>query len=104
MLALCPSDAFLRWNDGWTCVRIKTFPILYLFYFLRKRDLKVFAGGVTGALTSGAISIYVFGWELNRTYLLQVMPSALLGEGSDPYNLQAASLSSLLHRFFIYEP
>jgi hypothetical protein len=83
---------------------LKTFPILYLFYFLRKRDLKVFAGGVTGALTSGAISIYVFGWELNRTYLLQVMPSALLGEASDPYNLQAASLSSLLHRFFIYEP
>ncbi|WP_433963569.1 glycosyltransferase 87 family protein [Tunturiibacter psychrotolerans] len=83
---------------------LKIFPILYLFYFLRKRDLKVFAGGVAGALVSGAISIYVFGWELNRTYLLQVMPSALRGEASDPYNLQAASLSSLLHRLFIYEP
>jgi hypothetical protein len=83
---------------------LKIFPILYLFYFLRKRDLKAFAGGVAGALTSGAVSIYVFGWELNRTYLLQVMPSALRGESSDPYNLQAASLSSLLHRLFIYEP
>jgi len=83
---------------------LKIFPILYLFYFLRKRDLKAFAGGVAGALTSGAISIYVFGWELNSTYLLQVMPSALRGECSDPYNLQAASLSSLLHRLFIYEP
>ena len=83
---------------------LKIFPILYLFYFLRKRDLKAFAGGVAGALVSGAISIYVFGWELNRTYLLQVMPSALRDEASDPYSLQAASLSSLLHRLFIYEP
>lgn len=83
---------------------LKIFPILYLFYFLRKRDIKAFAGGVAGALTSGAVSIYVFGWELNRIYLLQVMPSALRGEASDPYNLQAASLSSLLHKLFIYEP
>ena len=83
---------------------LKIFPVLYIFYFLRKRDLRAFVGGIAGALMSGAISIYVFGWELSRIYLLQVMPSALRGEASDPYNLQAASLSSLLHKLFIYEP
>jgi hypothetical protein len=83
---------------------LKIFPAVYLLYFLRKRDLKAFVGGVLGSLSVGVASIYVFGWELHRTYLLQVLPSALRGEGLGPYNLQAASLSSLLHRLFIYEP
>jgi Glycosyltransferase family 87/WD40-like Beta Propeller Repeat len=83
---------------------LKIFPVFYLLYFLRKRDLKAFAGGVTAVLSAGAVSIYVFGWELHRIYLFQVLPSALRGEGLDPYNLQAASLSSLLHRLFILEP
>ncbi|HEY6373957.1 MAG TPA: hypothetical protein VIX90_00395 [Edaphobacter sp.] len=50
------------------------------------------------------VSIMTFGWELHRTYLFQVLPASLRGEGLDPYNLRAASLSSLLHRLFIYEP
>jgi hypothetical protein len=83
---------------------LKIFPVLYLIYFLRKRDLKAFAGGVVGVLSTGAVSIYVFGWELHRVYLLQVLPATLRGESVDPFNLQAASLSSLLHKLFIYEP
>jgi glycosyl transferase family 87/WD40 repeat protein len=83
---------------------LKVFPALYLLYFLRKRDLKAFAGGVLGFLSTAVVSIYAFGWELHRVYLFQVLPSALRGEGLDPYNLQAASLSSLLHKLFIYEP
>src|SRR5260370_1560517 len=83
---------------------LKIFPILYLPYFLRKRDLRAFAGGVLGAVGTAVVSVLVFGWELNRTYLVEVLPSALRGEGLDPYNLKAASLGSLLHRLFIYEP
>jgi Glycosyltransferase family 87/WD40-like Beta Propeller Repeat len=83
---------------------LKIFPVFYLIYFLRKRNLKAFAGGVVGVLSVGALSIYVFGWELHRVYLLQVLPATLRGESVDPFNLQAASLSSLLHKLFIYEP
>jgi Glycosyltransferase family 87/WD40-like Beta Propeller Repeat len=83
---------------------LKIFPIVYLLYFLRKKDLKAVAGGVLGALGSAAVSVVVFGWQLNRTYLQQVMPAVLRGEGLDPYNLQAASVASLLHRLFIFEP
>jgi hypothetical protein len=83
---------------------LKIFPVVYLLYFLRKRDIRAFVGGVVGILSAGAVSIFVFGWELHRVYLFQVLPSVLRGEGLDPYNLQAASLSSLLHRLFIYEP
>ena len=83
---------------------LKVFPVLYLLYFLRKRNLRAFAGGVVGGLGTVVVSVLAFGWQLHRTYLFQVLPRVLRGEGLDPYNLKAASLSSLLHRLFIYEP
>jgi Glycosyltransferase family 87/WD40-like Beta Propeller Repeat len=83
---------------------LKIFPIVYLVSFLRKRDWRALAGGVVASLGSFTASILLFGWELNRLYLMQVLPATFRGEGLAPYNLQAASLSSLLHRLFIYEP
>jgi Glycosyltransferase family 87/WD40-like Beta Propeller Repeat len=83
---------------------LKVFPAIYLVYFLRKRDLRAFVGGVAGSLCTGLVSFFVFGWELNRLYLTQVLPSVLRGETVDPYNLQPSSFASLLHRLFIYEP
>ena len=83
---------------------LKIFPVIYLLYFLRKRDARAVAGGMTGCLIATMVSVAVFGWTLHRTYLAQVLPAALRGDGLDPYNLIAASLSSLLHRLFIYEP
>jgi hypothetical protein len=83
---------------------LKIFPIVYLFLFLRKRDWRAFAGGVVASVGSFAVSILLFGWELNWIYLAQVLPATFRGETLAPYNLQAASLSSLLHRLFIYEP
>jgi len=83
---------------------LKIFPILFLVYFIRKKDLKAIVGTIIGGASTVLVSLFVFGWQLNRTYLTQVLPAALHGEGLDPYNLSAASLSSLLHRLFLYEP
>jgi hypothetical protein len=83
---------------------LKIFPIVYLLYFLRKRDWRAFTGGIVASVGSFAVSVLVFGREIHRVYLAQVLPATLRGESVDPYNLQAASLSSLLHRLFIYEP
>ena len=83
---------------------MKIFPVIYLLYFLRKRDWKAVAGGVTGGLSTVVLSVMVFGWQVNRTYFFQILPSALRGEALDAYSLKVASLSSLLHRLFIYEP
>lgn len=83
---------------------MKIFPVLYLLYFLRKRDWKAAAGGVVGGLGAVVVSVLVFGREMNRTYLFQILPSALRGEALATYALKIASLSSLLHRLFIYEP
>lgn len=83
---------------------LKIFPVIFLLYFLRKRDWRAFAGGAVAGLAAALVSIATFGWELHRVYLSQVLPASLRGEGLDPFNLSAASLSSLLHRLFIYEP
>src|SRR5260370_14283138 len=83
---------------------LKIFPILYLGYFLRKRDFTAFAGGVVGAVAATIASITVFGWQANRVLVNQVLPWTLRVEGMDPYNLSSASITTLLHRLFIYEP
>ncbi len=83
---------------------LKIFPLLYLAYFLRKRDLKAFAGGVAGSLGAAVISIWVFGWRANYVQFTQVLPWAVRGEGLDPYNLSSGSITTLLHRLFVYEP
>ena len=83
---------------------LKVFPVAFILYFLRKRDLKAFSGGVVAGLCSMIVSVCVFGWQVHRVYIFQVLPSTLRGEGLDPYNLKAAALSTLLHRLFIYEP
>jgi hypothetical protein len=83
---------------------LKIFPILYLGYFLRKKDWKAFAGGLIGASGAVVISIAVFGAQANRVLVNQVLPWTLRGEGMDPYNLSSGSIATLLHRLFIYEP
>jgi hypothetical protein len=83
---------------------LKLFPILYLGYFLRKRDFKAFAGGVLGAVGAAIASITIFGWQANRVFVNQVLPWTLRGEAMDPYNLSSASITTLLHRLFVYEP
>src|SRR5882757_760114 len=83
---------------------LKIFPILFLGYFLRKRDFRAFTGGVVGATGAAIASIAVFGWQANRVLFNQVLPWTLRGEGLDPYNLSSASIATLLHRLFIYEP
>jgi len=83
---------------------LKLFPVLYLGYFLRKRDFKAFTGGVIGVAGSVIASIMVFGWQANRVLVNQVLSWTLRGEGLDPYNLSSGSITTLLHRLFIYEP
>jgi hypothetical protein len=83
---------------------LKIFPVFFLLYFLRKRDFTAAAAVLAGSIATVLTSIAAFGVALNRVYFLQVLPWALRGEGMDPYNLSASSLSSLLHRLFVFEP
>lgn len=84
---------------GW-----KVFPLLFVFYFLRKRDWRAVTGVVVALIAVLAISLAVFGTGVLSEYFSRQLIWASRGEALDPYNLQSASISSLLHRLFIFEP
>lgn len=82
----------------------KIFPVLFVVFFLQRRNWRaLIAGGVTG-LAAAAVSVATFGLNMHRTYLHQVLPWALHGEGLPPYATSSASISSILHYLFLAEP
>jgi hypothetical protein len=82
---------------------IKLFPFIFLIYFARKRQWRaLFSAAIAGAACV-AVSVSVFGWEVHRTYLRQILPWTLRGDGFPPFALASGSLSTLLHCLFLYE-
>lgn len=85
-------------------VAVKIFPVILTLHFIRKKNWEALVWCVFTGILCLLVSIPIFGWSLHRTYLLQVLPWTLRGEVLDPYNLASSSLSTLLHRLFIFEP
>jgi hypothetical protein len=83
---------------------LKLYPILFVFYFLRKRQWRVLAGIAFGSVGLMALSIGLFGYEVHRVYLEQVLPRFVRGEGFDPYNSAWNSFTALMYRIFVFEP
>ena len=98
-----------RWN-AWSgflvgvAAALKIFPAVFILYFVRKRDLRALAGFLAGVAVPLIACLFVFRPHLLLTFATQVLPAALRGEANDPYNLTAASMSSLLHHLFVFEP
>lgn len=82
----------------------KVFPVLFLLYFLRKRDWRAICAALLVGAAAALVSVSFFGWSMHRTYQELVLPWTLRGEALPPYVLASSSISSLLHRLFIYEP
>jgi hypothetical protein len=85
-------------------VAVKIFPVILALHFVKKKNWAALIACLFIGILCALASISAFGWSLHRTYLLQVLPGTLRGEALDPYNLSSSSLSSLLHRLFIFEP
>ena len=85
-------------------VAVKIFPVILALHFVKKKNWAALIACLFTGILCAVASISVFGWSLHRTYLFQVLPATLRGEALDPYNLTSSSLSSLLHRLFIFEP
>jgi Glycosyltransferase family 87/WD40-like Beta Propeller Repeat len=83
---------------------LKIYPALFVFLFARKRQGRAVLGLGVGSLGLWLLSIGLFGFETVRTYLVEVLPWPLRGEGQDPYSTAWNSLTALLHRVFIAEP
>ena len=82
----------------------KVFPVLFFVFFLQRRAWRALISGAITGLAAFAISVAVFGWNLNRTYLHEILPWTLHGEGMPPYVTSSASISSLLHYLLLVEP
>ncbi len=82
----------------------KIFPILFLLYFLRKKDWRAISAALLTGVGAATVAIAAYGWSMHRTYLELVLPWTLRGEVLPPYTLASSSISTLLHRLFVYEP
>ncbi len=81
----------------------KIFPLLFLIFFLQRRAWRALVwAAVTGAATL-ALSVAVFGWNVHRTYLYEILPATLHGEAMPPYGINA-SIAGVLHSLFLAEP
>jgi hypothetical protein len=85
-------------------IAVKIFPVILALHFARKKNWAALLACLFTGILCAVVSMAAFGWNLHRAYLLQVLPATLRGEALDPYNLSSSSLSSLLHRLFIFEP
>ena len=81
----------------------KVFPVLLLIFFLQRREWRALVASVVTGLAAAFVSIAVFGWNVHRTWLYQILPWTLRGEGLQPY-ASSASISGVLHRLFLSEP
>ena len=81
----------------------KIFPVLFFVFFLQRRDWRALVWGAITAAGAACVSVAVFGWNVHRTYLHEVLPWALHGGGLQPY-VPVASFSGILHRLFLSEP
>ena len=81
----------------------KVFPILLFVFFLQRRDWRALVAGVITGVAAVAASVAVFGWTVHRTWLSEILPWVMHGEGLQPYTV-TASISGILHRLFLSEP
>jgi Glycosyltransferase family 87/WD40-like Beta Propeller Repeat len=81
----------------------KIFPILFFVFFLQRRDWRALIWGTVTSMAAAATSVAVFGWNVHRTYLREILPWALHGGGLQPY-VTSASISGVLHCLFLSEP
>src|SRR5215471_6514055 len=83
---------------------IKIYPIVFIAYFIRKRQWRVVAGIAIGVVLLAILAIWLFGVQVNRTYLEEVLPRVIRGEIIDPYNLRWNSFTAVTRRLFVFEP
>ncbi len=81
----------------------KVFPLLLFVFFLQRRDWRALTSGMITGVCTVAISIAVFGLNIHRTWLQEILPWVMHGEGLGTYTT-TASISGILHCLFLSEP
>ena len=82
----------------------KLFPALALILFVRKRQWRIVAGFSAGVAFVVVASIFVFGLEVHRVFLYEVLSQASRGDWLGPYVLSQNSFITLWSHLFLVEP
>ena len=82
-------------------VPMKYFGIVFLIYFLWKRQLKLVAAGMLTIVAVVAVSLFVDGFRAFQTFATEVLPRHLRGEIQNPFAISYQSWNSLLRRLFV---
>ncbi len=83
---------------------LKLFPALAMILFVRKRNWRALAGFVVGGAVLVAVSIGMFGAEVHRVFLREVLSQASRGDWLGPYALSQNSFITLWSHLFLIEP
>jgi Glycosyltransferase family 87/WD40-like Beta Propeller Repeat len=83
---------------------MKIYPAAFLVFFIFKKEWRAAFGLLLGSACAVLLSAFLFGANACWIYLRDVLPWALRGEITDPYDFRWDSISALLHRLFIAEP
>jgi hypothetical protein len=100
------------WLRGWqvaagalvaVAAAVKVFPVLLLVWFFRRRQWRALVSGLIACAACVGISIGVFGVATNRTWLEEVLPWVMRGEGQETYAVSHAGISNVLHMLLLAE-
>jgi hypothetical protein len=83
---------------------LKIYPLLFIAYFAWKRQWAAVAAICGATIVFAGLSALLLGPELLHTYAFDILPGSLAGEVLDPYSARSASMASLMHKLFLYEP
>ena len=82
----------------------KIFPAGFLILFLRRQNWRAAAGLLAAGAALLSSSVFLFGWNVHKILLLEILPRALRGDLVSPYPLEWNSFTALCHRAFLSEP
>jgi hypothetical protein len=83
---------------------MKLFPAVVVILFLRQRNWRALAGFLIGLAVLGGVSVAMFGAEVHRVFLREVLSQASRGDWLGPYVLSQNSFTTLWSRLFLFEP
>lgn len=83
---------------------LKLYPIVFLLYFLRKKQWRAAAALMGGVIVLAAFTVVLVGPEVVRTFVIEVLPRAMRGEVLGPFALRWNTFTVLLRRLLVMQP
>jgi hypothetical protein len=83
---------------------LKLFPGLFLILFVWKRNWRAVTGLVAGGTAVTTLSLIMFGVEVHRVFLKEVLSQVSRGDWLGPYILSQNSFITLWSHLFLIEP